>query len=81
MTFSQLATAPAADTDLATLLGRSNPHTNGVLLKLTAGAVNYGTRNGVNIPLAAADGALMLPTSDISSLYVNGGGTFYVALF
>lgn len=81
MRFSTLETAPATDTDLATLLGRSNPHTNGVLLKHDAGTVNYGTKNGVNIPLETADGVITLPTSDISSIYVSGGGTFYVALF
>jgi len=81
MRFSQLATAPATDTDLATVLGRTNPHTNGVLLKLAGATVNYGTRNGANIPLEAADGVVQLLSTDISSVYVSGGGTFYVALF
>jgi len=81
MRFSQLATAPANDTDLATVLGRTNPHTNSLLLKLDAGTVNYGTKNGANIPLESADGVVQLATTDISSVYVSGGGTFYVALF
>jgi hypothetical protein len=78
MRFARTVTAPAAAASLFSLLGHTDPHSDGILLQLAGATVNYGTKNGTPVSLT---GTIVLPSTNTKSIYVSGGGTVTVGLF
>jgi hypothetical protein len=78
MRFARTVTAPATPASLFSLLGHSDPHSDGILLQLDAATVNYGTKNGTPVSLT---GTIVLPSTNTKSVFVSGGGTVTVGLF